>query len=269
MKFQGMTVALFAVAVGAAHAGVVIHNVERSLPNGKERANQTMYVQNGMMRIDVLDERGHVTDMTIYRDGILWDVNVAERSYRKIDKAAMQQASQQINQAMEQMKARMANMPPERRAVIEKMMAGRQGSAASHAPEITWGDTGRTEHVAERSCHLWESKRGGAIMMQYCVISPAKLPGGEETYSTMRSFAKSFKDAFSGMPERMRQAAARSMAWFEKANGYPILTRSFERGKPFREESLKSIDQQNVPADKFAIPKGFKAVAFGPHGGGD
>ena len=269
-----ITLTAFAVALSfiaglagssVARAGAVIHQTMRNLPDGKVQDDETVYVQDGMIRSDKLDEHGHPTSLSIFREGALWEVNVQQRTYKKLDKETAQQAGQQMQAMREQMKQRLASMPPEQRAAIERAMG-----AADTAPPITWTATGRTEHVAGYACEVWQGKKGDQLEYEYCIARPGDVPDGDEIYAALRQMETGLKDALSGLEGVAGAAAIRksysNLSWTERAKGYPILRRSFSGGKPFDERAVSKIETEKLPADKFAIPQGFREVS--PMGGG-
>jgi hypothetical protein len=263
-----ITVTAFAVALsviaglagsGVARAGAIIHQTTRDLPDGKPKDADTVYVQEGMVRSDKLDDRGHPTNLSIFRDGVMWEVNVPQRTYKKLDKQAAQQAGERMQAMREQMKERLASLPPQQRAAIEKAMG-----AGDAAPPITWAATGRTEHVAGFACEIWQGKKEDKLEYEYCIARPGDVPAGEEIYAALKQMEASLRDALSGMQGVMGAAGVRNtysnLSWTERAKGYPILRREFAGGQPFQEHAVSSIETQKLPADKFAIPQGFREV---------
>ncbi|MBV8146882.1 MAG: hypothetical protein JO184_17970 [Gammaproteobacteria bacterium] len=247
---------------GVAHAGAVIHQTSRDLPDGKPKDDETVYVQDGMIRSDKLDDRGHPTSVSIFRDGVMWELNVEQRTYKKLDKAA----AQQLGAMSAQMQQRLASLPPERRAAIEKAM----GSAQA-APPITWAGTGRNEKVAGFACDIWEGKKQATLEYEYCIAQPGAVPHGDEIYAALKQMEASLRDAMSAMQGAAGPAAVHAtydtLSWTERAKGYPILRREFSGGKPYQERAVKSITTEQLPADKFAIPQGFREVSpMGGHG---
>ena len=55
----------------------------------------------------------------------------AKNKYQEIDEQTMDQMAHQMSGAMAQMDAAMKNMPPEQRAMMEKMMKGKMPQAAA------------------------------------------------------------------------------------------------------------------------------------------
>jgi hypothetical protein len=250
MRIEHLIAIALLAGSATAYAGAVIHETRRDLPNGKPVDHETVYVQDGMIRSDTLDDHGHPTQLTIFRDGVMWQVNIARRTYSKLDKAVAQQGMQQLQAMREQM---LANAPPERRAAMEKAMAGMQHPAAP----IAWTDTGRSEHVAGFSCEVWQGKKADKLEFEYCIARPGDVPDGDEIYAALRQMSASLRDVVSAMQNAGQRDThgVYNFDWIERAKGYPIVRREFEH-----EEAVKSIEQQKLPADKFAIPQGFTEV---------
>ena len=51
----------------------------------------------------------------------------------------------------------------------------------------------------------------------------------------------------------------RQLENFSDLGGLPVLTRSFDEGKPLHESSMKSIRTESVAASQFDIPADYKA----------
>jgi len=240
--------------------GVVIQMTHRDLPSGKPTPSGTIYIQGGMMREDEMDERGHINSFSIVRDGAIWDVDTQARTYKKIDKASMQQAMAQVNAMMEGMKAQMANMPPARRAMMQQMIDRFQGNAATAAtPPVTYVDGGKDETSGSYTCHIWEMRVGDKVEMQYCVVPWSSVPGGDQAEAAWTQMSAMMKDmmstvTFPGIAKMMNERAKA----FSDPHGFPVLTREMENGQPLNEDAVTSIQKQSISADRFEIPKGFK-----------
>ena len=265
MRETVLMVAIALAAAGVVHAGVVIKNSEKDLPGGKETGSETIYVQSGKVRIDSLDSRGRVTDFTLFRDGVVWQVDVASRTYRKLDKAAMQKAAAQQQQAIAKAKAQMANMTPEQRQRMSKvlgdMQAGGSSSTAPHA-EPVFSRTGRTETIGSLTCQVWESKVGGKTSAQYCVATPGSIPGGGEALAGLKQMMTTLKEITADLPMAGKELGVLADG-IRKLDGYPVVVREFTGNKPDSERTYKTSNSEALAADKFEIPKGFKEkVAF-------
>jgi hypothetical protein len=239
----------------AAQAGVVVHFSSKSLPGGQPKNDQIMYAQDGMLRIDKLDDQGHVRDITILRDGLIWSVNVPAHTFRKIDKSAM---AAQHGAMEDKMKAYVQNLPPERRAMFEQRMASLQ----QNAHDYSVSDSGRSEHVGSYTCEVWQASRDGKVFTENCIAPQGGIPGGEELVKAAHNGSAIATDVISAMPQ-----AARMMdpmyALYGKMNGFPVLVRFMSGTVANREETATAIEKQSLPADQFAIPKGFTEAPLG------
>jgi hypothetical protein len=231
-----------------AEAGVVVHYETKDLTSGKTRDDTVMYAQDGMLRMDSLDDQGHVTHTAIARDGVIWEIDVRQRTYMKIDKAVVQQ---RMGAATAQLQAMMAQMPPERRAVMEERMKQMQ-----QPDGVVWNDTGRSEQAGAYRCRVYEEQRTDRkARAEYCLAAPGSVPGGEELAAAIHKAALTAQDIFTGVPQVRRRADQFSR--FAKMNGVPVLKRELQGGKVSREEHARSIDRESLAADQFALPKGF------------
>jgi hypothetical protein len=231
-----------------AEAGVVVHYETKDMTTGKTSDEAVLYALDGMLRMDSLDAGGHVTHMAIVRDGVIWNVNVPQRTYTKIDKAFVQQ---KLGAANSQLQAMMAQLPPERRAEMEARMKQMQQPDA-----VVWNDTGRSDRAGSYSCRIYEEKRAdNKVRAEYCIAAPGSVPGGDELAGALHKAALTAQDIFAGVPEARR--AADQFSRFAKMNGVPVIKRDLAGGKASREEHAKSIDRESLAVDKFAVPKGF------------
>jgi hypothetical protein len=235
------------VVTAAVRAGVVVHVADQSVPTGAQSPREVYYAQDGLLRIDKLDDEGHVAEITLIRDGALWQIDVPKRTYRKLDKAAMQVRKGAMN---DKMQAMLAQMPPERRALLEQRMKSMQQPA-----DLTWSDVGRSETSGSYSCHVWELRRNDKPTQEYCVTPAASLPGGDELATSLRQAGAVATEVFSGTGAS--QAVAQRLAVFTKMNGFPVVTRDMAGGKASHERRVTSVEHTPLAADKFAIPAGF------------
>jgi len=236
------------LAAAAANAGVVIHMAAKSLPEGKQSHQTVYYAQGGYLRIDSLDDRGHVTSIDLMRDGVIWQMDVAKRTYEKFDKAHVQGQMQVMD---ERLNAMLAKLPPQQRAIMEERM---KKLKEPHI-DVAWNDTGRSEKSGSYACRVWEEKRTGKVRGEYCVAAMGSLPGGDELAVSLKNAYATAKEALSGVPQAAR--ILESYSKFNAMNGFPVVHREMMGGKPYEETVMTSIERQSLPADKFAIPKGF------------
>jgi len=256
-------VVLGALGAQAANAGVYVEMVDVDRGSGTidgEKLAQKMYVQNGLGRF--VDAEGRAT---LIKNGTMYIINDADKSYVAFDKATMEQLAKKINAAMEKAKEQLAKLPPEQRAQVEQMMSGTAGGATKHTVEAL--DTGKSEKVDGRNCRLWDIKRNGELDDQLCVVPYSSLPGKENFQAVFANFAKAFEEmaksapALAGMMTNEFDAMA-------KVNGFPVRTVGYEGGgKLGTEEHLMRVwREEAIPTSMFEIPAGYKQTQM-PTGG--
>jgi len=255
-----------AIVANTATAGVYVESVRHDRVTGAVQSDDKIYVQNGQARMD----NGRNGGYTLFKDDGVYQVNPTDQTYRVMDKAAMDQVSAKMSDAMARMKAQMANMPPERRAMMEKMMSQMNGQAPGAAvkPAVYDAvDTGQTESSNGRSCRVWNVTRNGELSEQYCVAPKGSLPGAEE-FIVFAKKMSAFFERMTGPMHAMSSGIMQSrMAVIEKINGFPIITRRFSGGKLENEETVvKTWESRSMPAAQFEVPAGYTRKDFMDHG---
>jgi len=242
--------------MAAVQAGTVVHLDRRDLPDGKAHANSVIYAQDGQFRMDTLDQKGRVRDFVLVRDGNIWQVDVEKRTFFKFDKAAL--AGQQ-GQMQERMQAMLQSMPPERRAMMEARMKGMMQNMQQTTMTAT--NTGRGDKAGSWSCQVWNLERNGKAVSESCIASRGSLTGGDELVDATHKASAVAADVLSSLPTA--RAAAQRFTLYGKVDGFPVRTRELSGGKADSEDIVTSVERQSLPADKFAIPKGFTQTTLG------
>lgn len=259
MSIRSGFLCLAGMAVSAAQAGTVVHMDRRDLPEGKAHPGSIIYAQNGQFRMDTLDDRGHVTDLVLVRDGNIWQVDMAKRTFYKFDKAALAGQHEQMQARMQTM---LENMPPERRAAMQaRMKAMMQKMQNTNA--FTIFDTGRSEHPGSWSCEVWQLLENGKAVSESCIAARGSVTGGDELVEATHKASAVAAEVLSSLPEA--RTAAQHFALYGKVDGFPVRTRDLAGGRAESEDLVTSIERQSLSADRFAIPKGFTQTTMGAH----
>ncbi len=245
-------------AISCARAGVVVHMSAKAGADGSAKNQQVLYAQDGLLRVDKLDDQGKVRDFTLIRDGAIWDVDTLRHTFRKFDKNAVATAQ---NAMSDRMKVMMQNMPPESRAMIEQRM--KVMHEETHDYDVK--DSGRSEHVGAYTCKIWRAVRDGKPITEYCVVPKGSLVGGEELAAATHNAALIAAELASAAPQ-MSRAVSPVYKVYGKLDGFPVMTRHFSGGDAREETIVTGIEKKSLPADQFTIPKGFTEAAFGKSG---
>lgn len=256
MKVRLGLLCLTSTWMAAVQAGTVVHQDRRSLRDGQAHPQSVIYAQDGQFRMDTLDEKGHVRDFVLVRDGNIWQVDVEKRTFYKFDKPAL--AARQ-GQMEERMQAMLQNMPADQRAVMEERMKAMMQK--TQQTSVTMTNTGHGDRAGSWSCEVWQLLRDGKAVSESCIASRGSLTGGDELVDATHKAAAVATDVLSSLPAARN--AAQQFALYGKVDGFPVRTRQIVGGKAESEEIVTSIERQSLPADKFAIPKGFTQTTMG------
>ncbi len=253
MRFQFSILVLSLALAGVANAGVYVETAEREAKGGKVTAMQRMWLQGGVLRM----ETGGT--ITLWKGDAFTMIDPREKTYTVMDRATLKQLGAQLGGAMAEMDAQLANMSPEQRAMVERMMGGNM-PGKNAAMKIEAVDTGRAEVVDGRSCRLWDVKRNGAMHQRHCVVAYGTLPGKEDFQSLFKKMAALAEDMREAMPQVDLEMDSAELA---KLNGYPVLTRDYKNGKPSGAERRMTVwREEAVAAEKFQVPAGYEKREF-------
>ncbi|MEP7244416.1 MAG: DUF4412 domain-containing protein [Gammaproteobacteria bacterium] len=258
----------------AAFAGVYLESSETDLATKAKPNVSKMWFDGGRMRNE-RDGADAEERITIFKDRAIYSVDTSAKSYRVMDQATIDQMGTKFAAARKQMEAQMANMPPERRAMMEKMLGQMGGGAgtpgAPAAPKRTLKKTGRTESVAGITCTMWEVSVNGVKDTELCAAKPGSVPGGDEVIRTLRELGEMMKSFTQNFGAQARKGASQPWNDMETIDGVPILTRDFENGKASAETRLTAFHKESVAASQFEVPAGYKEkkVSFGPNASKD
>jgi hypothetical protein len=235
-------------------AGVVLQVSSRDSPSGKATPHEVYYAQGEMMRIDSLGSHGNVTSVDLVRDGVIWQFDPPQRTYTRIDAATVKTF---FGGQQSQMDAMLANLPADKRALMQAQMARMQ-----QPHQDTFSDAGRSEQSGQYSCRIWQEQHSGHPYAEYCVVPTGSLPGGSELAASVHAALTTTNQVIGGVPQLAR--SAEHLTRLDKLNGFPVLQRFVSNsGKVEREEVLDSVETRALPADKFAIPQGFTEKPLG------
>ena len=252
-------------------AGVVFH-VETTFPNRTEVPSRTdaMTVDGKKLKM-TMNDAGNTQSTVIYRgdrEEILL-INHGDRTWRAMDKATMINLGQQISPAMEQMQKRMEealkNMPPERRAMMEKMFASQGVNPAmlGGKVEMQVKKTGETQTINGYPCVKYETWRESEKVAEHCVTDWKQVPGSQGARGVFQDMAAFSQEVWQGA----FKGGGGPASFFEsigKIEGYPVLTRIFSNGTIVTESRLTGVEEKSVSVQEFDPPKDYVKKDFLP-----
>jgi len=265
MKDIIWTAAIWGALSCQSFAGVVIEMVSRDLNSNQETSADKIYAEGKMVRIESHQEGTTDQTTTIFRDETLFIVNHQDQTYHRMDKDSMTRMSSQMSEAMKQMEAELANVPPEQRAMMERMMKGRMpggmpGGTGSDRPQRRI-EVGGDEQVGEYSCTMYTVYRGTEKTQEICAAPVSQIAVAEEAmeaFQAMSRFSKQFAESVQQSP--LAVPLDNPFQFLDEIHGLPVLVREFEGGRASSEVFLKSATQQSLSDDLFSVPDGYKEI---------
>ena len=240
-----------AFAASSLFAGVRIQMEQTDLGTNKT-STQIMLLDNTRMRVDS-DDKNTMMFLTDGGRSRMVILDKAKNQYQEIDEETMKQLGAQVNSAMAQMQEQMKNLPPEQRAMMEKMMKGKMPQMAAAAPRTVYTAKGGSS-VNGFSCTKYEGMEGAQKVADVCAASASQIKLGVndfQVFQKMKDFVSSLTSAMSNSPFYSNLAAGR---YFENGiEGFPIQRIEYNNGKPSQRGELKSVTQASFSDADFSL----------------
>ena len=262
-------VATAVLAASPLFAAVRIVTDQTDLTTNKT-TTQTMLLDATRLRIDS-DDKNSMMFLTDGGRNRMVILDKAKNEYREIDEETMKQLGAQVNAAMAQMQEQMKNLPPEQRAMMEKMMKGKMPQLAAAVPKTVYTSKGGGS-VNGFSCTKYEGMEGTQKVADVCAASASQIKLGAsdfQVFQKMKDFVASMTSAMSSVPFYSNLAAGR---YFDNGiEGFPIQRTSYSNGKAEQRSELKSVTQATFTAADFSLGNAKKVemeLPGGPRGRG-
>jgi hypothetical protein len=235
-------------------AGVVLE-MEVSGPDGDGvTGSEILYAQGEMARMDPYRGSGKGEMSVVFRDQAMWFVDHEQKKIQKIDKEGMAALSTQLEAIMEQM----AQLPPEQRAMMEKMMKGKM-PGMSPPPEQRL-EKGGGEQVGPYACTLHTLYSDDQKVSDVCLADPtvaADMGEAMAAFQAMSVFAEDLMAVARDLP--LAGLVKTPLLELDEMDGFPVRSREYDdSGAIVRESTLKSITPREIDPSVFAIPEGYK-----------
>ena len=275
--FSGVAVLALCLA-GSAMAGVVVTSTQTKLDT-RQASPMTTYVEADRLKV-VTPE-----NTVIFRGDLnrMWVIEPQKRSYMEMTPETMQQmsgqlagAGAQLGAAQAQLQAQLAQMPPEQRAMMEQMLAGRglgaaaggRGGAPAGPPQISFTKAGGSKTIAGWGCDVYRKTVNGQQEEEVCLapITAAGLVAAD--FQVLERFTNFMQPILSSpMVPHMDY-----MSWTDmnRAVGFqamPLDTIIYAQGRPNMQQTVTKAERTAIPANTFDLPPGFtKQDMGGPPG---
>ena len=194
--------------------------------------------------------------------GKIMVLNKERNEVRVVDKATMERMSNALNGAMAQLQEQMAKMPPEQRAMMERMMKGKMkgmlgaaGAPAAEPVRTEYTNTGDAT-VNGFSCTNYQGTRQGQVVADVCATDPANLhltTAEFAVFDDMRNFVKSLTDALAKSPMGAMAGAFTNPIADQGFQGFPVERYTYEDGKRVRRDAVTSVEEASFTDTDFSF----------------
>ena len=226
-------------------------------------------IEGDRMRTDTQGEDGKMATTVIFlgETDEMYMVDHKKRNYIVMDKESIEALGKQLSEAMQQMEAAFAQMPPEQRAMMEKMMKDKMPAedVEPPSPQVvrSLGESGNVNGI---DCEWKEVTRDDLLEEKACVCDQGEIAGGKEMVAIaheMRDFAEGLMQLASSASS-IKMFGGGTMGTFAMGmtgdlGGFSLISEHFDgEGKLMRRSTFQSADEVSVPAEEFTPPSDYK-----------
>ncbi len=191
------------------------------------------------------------------------------KSYMVIDEAMINSLGERLSDVEAQMLEALKNVPPEQRAMMEKMMKGRMPPQAA-GPARSRVELRRTSESGNKNgypCVKYEAVLDGRKVREVWVTPWDNVEGGDEAAEAFEAMAEFFTEMRDSMPRFGRDENENDNPFedMKELNGFPVLTYEYATDGSLESESaLNSSTRRTLNLEEFEPPSGYKRQQMMP-----
>jgi hypothetical protein len=251
-------VAALCVLSGPLEAADGVLIVEKTISGGAAQTHQ-FQIERNRMRAEI--GGGGAASRVIIFDGakqVMWIVDADKKTYNEMTKADADRLGAQMQDAMAQVQAQLASLPPAQRAQIEALMRGRgMPGAGAAAPKIEYRKAG-TDTAGKWPCEKYEGFQNNQKTAEVCTADPAALGFAPADFDVSRQLGEFFKRL---MPQNADQMFTIGRTEDQGYVGVPVRRKFTVAGRETTTE-ITDITRQAFADALFAVPAGFTKEDF-------
>ena len=260
MKKLGITSIVCSLGIAMPLFAGVEMKLDTTDATGAVTESVKLYAQSGKIRMeDVGDTSGQDMSMIFVAKEFIV-VDHGNKSYIVMDEAMVQEMGVKVNAAMEQMRAQLADMPPEQRAMVEQMMQGQmEGMMGSEEEALPT----RVEEMGSGSwqsgpCTEYAIFEGEQKTQQICAAPLGEVEGADEAMAAFKNMAKFINSLAESMPGALGESMAENpMGLIDQIDGFPVRTVDYVDGQVSSETILSTVEGRDLDPALFDVPDGY------------
>ncbi len=260
---------LFICGVQNSFSGTEFSVKVEGLGAKKTISSQKIWIEKDRICLNLYSE-GNKEALFIYRKDkdAIYMVDIAGKSYTEMTRADLKKMGERLQEAKAQMQAAMKNVPPEQRAMIEKMMGGQMANPEVKTPAKTEFKKSGNSKVGPYAVTEYEVFDGGVKTALAYVTDYSSIQLSREDFSVLKDLSNFYQE-FAQSLSFGALSKFRDMEKFQGIDafpGFPVRMITLDStGKEGMRVELADIKKTTIPASQFDVPAGFekKNMDFG------
>lgn len=196
---------------------------------------------------------------------VLWMIEPPTHEYTEIDEASVKALAAQVGPMIEQMREKLAQLPPEQRATMEEIL-NMQAKKDEPAPKIEVRNSGAKEKIAGYDCVRWDVLRDGTKSGEIWAAKWSATGASKKDFAVLSQLNEFLATLHAAAPATRDLGDGGLIGEMDRVDGFPVRIRQFEDGVLASESTLESLHTESVAASTFEVPAGYSKRAFGPAG---
>lgn len=181
---------------------------------------------------------------------LFWSLNDKDKTYVEMTKKDLEKMAGQMDSAMAEMQAELKNLPPEQRAMVEKMMAGKAGGKPEPARRYLKRASAEKVGVWKADRYEWAEAKCKETIWATTSATPVTASDMAVLKDMSAFFGKLAKGKTRGLAFDRESAGVK---------GVPVKA-VISDGKTMTTTELKEIKKSDFPAGTFEVPNGYKKI---------
>ena len=208
-------------------------------PFGDQPVLNKTYYMPGMARTE--QGSGEITIIRMDQEKI-YSINPETKEYSEMTFADLEKAAGKANAKMDELKKKLADMPPEQRKMMEQMMGDKLGKGAEQQASVE--ATGETSTISGWKCSKYVVKAGPMEFTVWATKDVAQPGSMRKDWEQMNRRMSSMRPGGSGT------SLSDAM---QKIDGFPVET---DMTQGIKNVVIK-YEKRSTPASQFEVPSGY------------
>lgn len=243
-----------------AFAGVRM--VQENSANGR-KTQMSRYIDSSKVRFDTDGEKGKQTIIYRVDKDAFWVINHTDKTYLEITREDMRK----IKQMMDMMKKQMDQMPPEKRAQVEKMMKQKMGDKME---KIKYKKVKSGIKVNQWTCDQYEGYSGSLKKSELWTTSFSSVGLNINDFSVLKKMSEFFSEMAGGFINRdmfRSDIIPGQKKTADDFSGVPVKGQFYKDGAMVSSMEIKEIKRENLSPSLFELPAGYTKKKLGERKG--